>query len=134
MRYYIFLLLFLIQGSTWGQKQFWEIEPLAAHEAYVIQEIRVEGNKHTKAAVVLRELSIQAGDTVNTDSLDALLHLNYTRLYNLNLFTKINFKVVADSLQAKQLQIIIHLKEQWLILPQADMQLADRNFNVWWND
>ena len=99
-----------------------------------ISSIIIEGNKKTKSSVILREMSIQEGDTILGDSLKQILKLNFQRLYNLNLFTEINFQAKTDINEFGELEIIVSLKEQWFILPQADIQLADRNVNVWWDE
>ena len=99
-----------------------------------INSIQIEGNKKTKSSVILREMSIQAGDSLRGDSLEQILKLNFQRLYNLNLFTEINFQAINDSKDLAGLVIMVQLKEQWFILPQADVQLADRNINVWWDE
>jgi hypothetical protein len=77
-------------------------------------------------------MSIRSGDVVCDDSLASLLHLNYQRLYNLNIFTDI--KLSSNPLDSQHISILVSLKEQWFLLPQADLQLADRNVNVWWNE
>lgn len=94
--------------------------------------IVVSGNKRTGTDVIIRELCWPEGTRFCKDSLDYFLHLSYQRLYNLNLFADILFRtrVENDTL----LYINIDLKEQWFIIPQADLQLADRNVNVWWNE
>lgn len=99
-----------------------------------INSIQIEGNKKTKSSVILREMSIQVGDNLRGDSLEQILKLNFQRLYNLNLFTEINFQAINDRNDLAGLVIMVQLKEQWFILPQADIQLADRNVNVWWDE
>lgn len=99
-----------------------------------ISSIKIEGNKKTKSSVILREMSIQEGNTILGDSLEQILKLNFQRLYNLNLFTEIKFRAELSKNDDKDLDIFVSLKEQWFILPQADIQLADRNINVWWNE
>jgi outer membrane protein assembly factor BamA len=94
--------------------------------------IHLSGNKHTRSAVILRELGVRDGDTVPVDSLEQLGVDCYRRLYNLNLFSQID--VVPDTSAPDSCILQIQVKEQWFLLPQADLQLADRNFNVWWKE
>lgn len=75
-------------------------------------------------------MSINVGDAICLDTIKVLLHLNYQRLYNLNIFTDI--KVTSNSVDSERIEINVVLKEQWFLIPQADVQLADRNINVWW--
>jgi outer membrane protein assembly factor BamA len=97
-----------------------------------IKSVDVSGNKKTKAAVILREIGFEKSKSLSKDSLSSYLKQCYTRLYNLNLFTEIN--VEYESIDSSSGKLIIKLKEQWFIIPQADVQLADRNINVWWNE
>ena len=97
-----------------------------------IAHIFFEGNKRTKRSVLLREMNLHEGDSICLDSLDIYLHANYSRLYNLNIFSAIHFKTEHTSAQC--IDIYVQVKEQWLLIPQADIQLADRNINVWWTE
>ncbi|MDI9320028.1 MAG: POTRA domain-containing protein [Phycisphaerales bacterium] len=112
--------------------------PFAAHSSdnysqnKTITAIHIIGNKRTQSAVILRELSIKTDDIICSDSLKNILHLNYQRLYNLNLFTDIQLSWTF--IDSNRLEINVTLQEQWFLLPQADIQLADRNINVWWKE
>lgn len=97
-----------------------------------IAHIFFEGNKRTKRSVLLREMNLHEGDSICLDSLDIYLHTNYLRLYNLNVFSAIHFK--TEHASAQSIIIYVQVKEQWLLIPQADIQLADRNINVWWTE
>lgn len=133
MRYYFLFIFFIIcSASLTCAAQNFSLPEDNCHCKQAIKSITIEGNRKTKTNVILREMSIKIGDTLSSDSLESVLQLNYQRLYNLNIFIDINLKVeiIEDSL----LTIKVALKEQWFILPQADIQLADRNINVWWNE
>jgi outer membrane protein assembly factor BamA len=95
-----------------------------------VSAIHISGNRITRSNVISRELSIAPGSHICADSLVAVLHLNYQRLYNLNLFTAI--KVLPLMQDSGTVSVEIEVKEQWFIIPQLDIQLADRNINVWW--
>ena len=101
-------------------------------QSKTIISINIIGNRKTKTKVIIRETNLNPGNVVCIDTLANLLQLNYQRLYNLNMFTDIQLstKDTGDN----GINIYIQLKEQWFIIPQADIQLADRNINVWWNE
>jgi len=99
-----------------------------------IKEINISGNRITRTSIIRRELSISEDQPVCSDSLEHILHLNYLRLYNLNLFTDIELQGAPFSEDSNYLIVNIRVKEQWFLIPQADVQLADRNINVWWNE
>lgn len=136
MRLFLFIsfLLFSFGPSLDGYGQAITMPENVCGYSKKISSIIIEGNKKTKSSVILREMSIQEGDTILGDSLKQILKLNFQRLYNLNLFTEINFQAKTDINEFGELEIIVSLKEQWFILPQADIQLADRNVNVWWDE
>lgn len=97
-----------------------------------IGSIHISGNKITRSSIILRELSFQQGDIVCLDSVESLLHRNYLRLFNLNIFTDI--RLLHELADPASLTVSITVKEQWFVIPQVFVELADRNFNVWWNE
>lgn len=101
---------------------------------FVISEISVNGNKKTKDKIVERELDLIVGDTIYTEGLSQLITENEKRVLNTGLFTdvKINIKDWDD--EKRQARIEIMLVENWYIYPAPIFELADRNFNVWWNE
>lgn len=131
---YFSLLLFSFGPSINGFAQAITMPENVCGFTKTINSIQIEGNRKTKTSVILREMSIQKGDSILGDSLEQILKLNFQRLYNLNLFTEINFQAKTVSAATNEIEIIVSLKEQWFILPQADIQLADRNVNVWWDE
>ena len=132
MRHFLFsILLSLTWASICSYGQTITVPTNVCAYSKTISSIRIEGNKKTRSTLILRELSIKLGDSVSNASLEKLLLLNYQRLYNLNIFTEIHF---TAGIENEGVAIIIQVKEQWFLLPQADIQLADRNINVWWKE
>lgn len=95
-----------------------------------IDDIRLEGNKHTKRGIILRELDFHIGDTINLDGLSSRIERNQYLLMNTGLFSsaKINIK---DWQENGHVTVVIQLIERWYIWPIPFFELADRNFNVW---
>lgn len=119
---WVFLLLGLWQVSS----------AQGAYHPIVVDEIILDGNKKTKDYVILRELEFSVGDTLDTDDLDALWHENEKRILSTGLFTHV---ILEDSVASSNHHIIkIKLQENWFIYPNVIFELADRNFNVWWNE
>lgn len=85
-----------------------------------IGEVRVIGLKHTKPAVVLRELSQLEG--VEFDSLALLSDLD--QLHNLELFSQIDYLVEPDSLH-QTLRITWALEERWTFFPYPMIEYAE---------
>src|ERR1043165_8547071 len=96
-----------------------------------LRRIDVSGNSRTRRAVILRELSVQEGQWLPADSMESLIAQNQLRLANLALFTTIRIDAAtADTVTDWQITV----KERWFIIPKPTVQLADRNFNVWWDE
>jgi len=97
-----------------------------------VADIKVSGNKKTETGVILRELSITAGSFISIDSINYFKHLDSLRLATVGLFTHIS--ITVDTLSGSTIAWNINVKERWFIIPEPTFQLADRNFNVWWNE
>lgn len=96
----------------------------------VVGGIVIEGNVRTRTKVILREMSIKAGDRIAADSMPAMLRLNQQRIYNLQLFNEVVQRIshgAQDTIYWK-----VSVKERWAIIPTGTLQFADRNFNTWW--
>lgn len=106
-----------------------ELEHVKA-ERFLLKEINVFGNKKTRASIILREMNIQAGDSIYRDEMEDMLELNRKRIFNLSIFIEV--QIFTDSAGPGQISWNVHVKEQWYIIPEILFRLADRNFNVWW--
>jgi outer membrane protein assembly factor BamA len=100
--------------------------------AYV-DSIRVEGNRQTHTRLILRELEFGPGDSIPLASLNAVLERNNLRVLNLNLFTGSKTNVLTWK-PGNHLILQIKVTETWFIFPVPVFALADRNFNVWWEE
>lgn len=97
-----------------------------------IRQITIEGNKHTKEPIILRELSFNEGDTISGEMLSHKIEKSRTNLINLNLFGKIVFNI--KNWENDSLDIVISLTERNRFKFAPIFNLADRNFNIWWTD
>lgn len=106
---------------------------LVAQPAYVtVDTITAEGNKRTHTAIVLRELDFGVGDTIEVSGLMQRLERNQYLLLNTDLFNSAQFNIL--NWENNRVDIHIILKEAWYIYPVPIFELADRNFNVWWDE
>ncbi len=108
---------------------------LTAQFDYVfIDSIQIKGNKKTKDRIILRELKIAAGDSIEISQLQKVLEKNQQYVMNTRLFTwgKINIKTWDG--RNNHVTLLIELIESWYIWPFPIFELADRNFNVWWDE
>jgi Omp85 superfamily domain/Surface antigen variable number repeat len=98
-----------------------------------VDSITMEGNKKTRARLILREMEFGPGDSILVQELEATLERNRLRLLNLALFNTVKFEQIT--LQ-KNGHIKLHITfiESWYIFPVPLFEIADRNFNVWWKE
>jgi len=94
----------------------------------------IDGNKKTKDKIILRELDIDLGDTLYTEDLGQRILENEKRILNTGLFTNVKINIKDWDERTKEARAEISLVENWYIYPAPIFELADRNFNVWWNE
>ncbi len=95
-----------------------------------IGRIFLVGNRITRDRIILRELSLVPGDLIYSEDLPAILDLDRKRLINTRLFNSVNIRTLE--LEEDQLDLLVDLKERWYTFPSPIFDLADRNFNEWW--
>jgi outer membrane protein assembly factor BamA len=99
----------------------------------IVRKIWVEGNRRTKTEIILREMDFQLNDTLSLATLTARLVENELNILNTGLFTstKISFKEWTAA--TNEIGLLITVQEGWYIFPFPILEMADRNFNVWWD-
>lgn len=97
-----------------------------------IKAINYDGLKKTKRAAVLGYMNIKEGDSLKLDELMPRLEENKRLVMNSRLFSKAELKIV--SWEESDIVLLLEVKEAWYVYPIPIFELADRNFNVWWND
>ena len=95
-----------------------------------IRDILLSGNKRTKEVVIYREIPFQKGDSLSEAKLDELISLAERNLNNTELFSSVEITKVPGF--DNGILILIEFVEQWYIFPLPIFQLADPNFNIWW--
>lgn len=102
-----------------------------AREHYCIDSIIFEGDFKTRRSLLTRELNFKEKDCIPLDSLQQSLQLAEKRLFNTQLFNKVK----ADTLMLEGKQVVrFYLDERFPIFPKPNLEFADRNFNVWWQE
>ena len=119
MRLAIFLLFFIVLRAT-GQPEA---------ESFFVDTVRIEGNDKTKRAIILRELEFQKGDTIAASRLEPLIKKSKSNLLNTELF---NFVSIDKKTRGRHVSIFINVTEQWYSWVFPVFEIADRNFNTWW--
>jgi len=129
MRIFLAALLFTIASLANGQVEVENIQ-LDTLGKKVVSDIIIEGNKVTKARIILRESTLQLGDSLYWGNLKAGMIQTQRNVMNLELF---NF-VEVEPIQINNTEVIIliSVQERWYIYPVPILEIAQTNFNTWW--
>ncbi len=97
-----------------------------------INRIFIIGNRITKESIILRELSFKTGDIVYSEDLPGILEVDKKKLINTRLFNQVDIRTLE--LQPDKIDLLIDINERWYTFPTVIFELADRNFNEWWEN
>jgi len=104
--------------------------PNEKKDSITIGNIFIDCHHKTKERIILRELMVKKGMRVPKNALRKLLDKENQKLFNTDLF------IVAEvlPLPARQdsVDLVVSLIEKWYFYPIPILELADRNFNEWW--
>lgn len=92
--------------------------------------VTIVGNKVTRPQVIMRELTFAEGDVLPSDELYARMERSQQNLMNTALFNSV--VILPAYLSSSDVLVEITLNERWYLWPSPILQLADPNFNVWW--
>lgn len=106
--------------------------PDSAYRPVRINRILIIGNRITREHIILRELSLKPGDTVNYYLLPELLSRDKNKLFNLHLFHSTDIRMLE--LEPGLMDLLVEVNERWFTFPVPRFQLSDRNFNEWWEN
>jgi len=123
--YYFFLLIFFCCSTTtlFGQVN-----------AVVVESIDIEGNRKTKKQTIFREMNFMVGDTISIAELSQRMEENRLLILNTGLFILVRMNIKNWDEKTNHIAVQIDLQENWFIYPFPIFELADRNFNVWWDE
>jgi outer membrane protein assembly factor BamA len=82
----------------------------AADSVIFVNEIKIRGNNTTKDYVILREMSLKAGDTLNQKAIER----DKNNIYNLGLFNKVD---IEYSVELNKATILVTVTERWYFIP-----------------
>lgn len=112
--------------------------PVDSAQKAVVRSVTLKGNYRTRDRIILREMTLHAGDSIRLADLPERVAWDRRNIDNTTLFitvdTETQFTPPADSTQPGQLDITILMKERWYIIAYPVFDIADRNFNEWWYD
>ena len=103
---------------------------LTAQDFFTINTINVDGNKVTKTATILRELSFKVGDTLSLSELNDKIIQSQLNISSQWLFNFIDF---IPTYKKNRVDILIKVVERWYVWPYPILEISERNFNVFWD-
>src|SRR5690606_41146502 len=101
---------------------------------YLIRQITFEGNHRTKSSRMLREVEIHVGDSLTLQQATQKLKDSKDHLINTGLFTDVTTNMFFDEENLSNIRLHFTVKEGLFFIPIPIIELADRNFNVWWTE
>jgi len=124
MKYFISM-VFVMVCTLLGRSQ---------SDSVTIEKIDFTGLKKTKYSLALRELSLNPGDKVLVKNLQVALKLAEYRLNRSDLFSLVKINITNWDTEKNTLNLSVEVIENLYLILVPDVDLADRNFNVWWVD
>ena len=98
----------------------------------VVDSISVTGNKKTKSRIILRELKFHLGDTIPLNDLSVVMEESELLILNTGLFNFVKIYYKNWEGTTNNIHVAIEVIETWFLFPFPIFELADRDFNVWW--
>lgn len=109
------------------------LHALTEAQTVTVKSITVHGLKRTREMIIHRELTFDVGDTLPQMDLGTIMERNQNNLLNLGLFNEVVVNVSEWNTDLHVIDVLITVKEAWYTYPLPIIELADRNFNVWWS-
>ncbi|MCE1201918.1 MAG: BamA/TamA family outer membrane protein [Bacteroidia bacterium] len=101
-------------------------------KAFVVRAILPEGNRVTREHIILREMEFMPGDTLSLAEYCQRSRKSRQNLLNKALFNFVEIDTLPVPGQPFQKDVIINVVERWYVWPFPIFELAERNFNSWW--
>lgn len=95
-----------------------------------IDSIEIEGNNRTRDYIILRELSFDPDQGIDRNLQEEILERTRENILKLGIFNEANLSVEEGHINILKIEV----QESWYIFPSPIFELADRNFNVWWQE
>src|SRR6185436_19741511 len=91
---------------------------------FVVRNIIIEGNKKTKASIILREVPFRHGDKFQLQQLVSKFEDARKQLMNTALFHEVT--VALKSFEGYNVDILVEVKERWYLFPVPYFKFVDR--------
>ena len=125
-----FIFLSCLLGFINAEAQLVESIQIDSTGQKVITDFIIEGNRLTKERIILREVTLAVGDTLYWSNLEAGMEQSENNVMNLRLFNFVEIEPIQ--IDNKRVIILITVQERWYIYPVPIFEIAQTNFNTWW--
>ena len=95
----------------------------------ITDQIVLIGNKITKPRIIFRELTFKSGDTISLKDLSLRAQRSEENLHNTSLFNSVKITWLQEN---DKVNFYVLVTERWYVFPLPIFEIAERNFNVWW--
>ena len=99
-----------------------------------VDDVLLLGHKKTRPRVIFREMTFGRGDVIAKDDFAFEVGRSYNNLMNTGLFASVEVEYDTTGVEQGSTVVLVRMRETWYIYPVPEFSLADRNFNVWWNE
>jgi len=103
---------------------------LTSTDSFYIRDVHLECNHKTIDRIILRELKHKPGSRIAKQGIILELQREASKIFNTNLF--VLAEVFHFPVQGDTIELIVSVVEKWYTYPVPILELADRNFNEWW--
>lgn len=137
MKRWCTLLLLLLLGAMLPATTTTErvsVTDTVSVDTFLIADVVLRGNNKTRPRVIYREMTFGRGDRIAAADLPAAAAESFISLMNTGLFLNVDISWSDTLLQPGQQIVTLDISETWYIYPVPEFSLADRNFNVWWQE
>lgn len=101
---------------------------------YLVRQITFEGNIKTKSTRLLREVVVHVGDSLSLNEITKNLKKSKENINNTGLFTDVTTNLFFDEENKSNVRLHFKVREGLYFITIPIIELADRNFNVWWTE
>ncbi|TAH21604.1 MAG: hypothetical protein EAZ08_02545 [Cytophagales bacterium] len=99
-------------------------------DSFYIKNVLIECHQKTIDRIILRELAFKKGGKIAKASIDSTLQREASKIFNTGLFVVTD--VYPIPIKGDTINLLVSLVEKWYFYPVPIFELADRNFNEWW--
>ncbi len=123
------LMLALSSGLSAQKKDKLEADTLGK---VLVEDVVYDGNKRTVQRILERELTFAPGDSIYRIRLKDELEQSENNLMNLRLFNFVTLEALP--IGDDRVLVLLTVQERWYIYPAPILQIAETNFNTWWEN